>query len=353
MVRYLFTLFLILTAIPLKSIGQPKVLAELFRNDNCSNCMTADTNYDNYVASHPGVVLINYSNSNADANDPFFVASKPASDDRDKFYAPNVGLSDPNAYIDGFAGGANAEPTWESITTLSLSNTLPVIAPKIGFNLDGSGIDTISFSVSGSVDKNVIAYVAIKESKLYYDNPYGYGKPPGNIWNDVFRTMIPARGSSSFLMTGTHNFTVLYDPVDSNYFFSGVPQNMTAIIFVQDVNVVPSSNNSRQIEAIGEISMDPATAGVAQPASSSNRLILPVNPILHQGHLCVQLSQAAQVRIVLSDMLGRDVHTIGEVMMPEGQTSIEMASGILPAGCYIARMIVDGNEVDHAKLIVE
>ena len=38
-------------------------------------------------------------------------------------------------------------------------------------------------------------------------------------------------------------------------------------------------------------------------------------------------------------------------MMPEGQTSIEMERS-LPAGCYLARLLVDGREADHAKLII-
>src|SRR5579872_5541932 len=105
--------------------SQLKVLAELFRNINCGNCQSADNAYETYRASHPGIVVINYHNSNTDPNDPFYVQSKPSSENRDKFYNPS-GNADPAGSIDG-AGTVNTEGQWETFSNIALGHPLPLI----------------------------------------------------------------------------------------------------------------------------------------------------------------------------------------------------------------------------------
>ena len=86
LLRSVVTFLVLNSALPVAALAQtPTVLAELFRNIDCGNCQVADNSFEAYVKSHPGVVLINYNNSTPNPNDPFYLASSPASHDRDLF----------------------------------------------------------------------------------------------------------------------------------------------------------------------------------------------------------------------------------------------------------------------------
>lgn len=301
------------------------------------------------MSTHPGVVLINYHNSTGDPQDPFYTASLPGSNDRDQFYGGSSGLSDPNAYIDGISAGSGqqAEPTWEAFTTAAISKPLNAINATVAYGPNsGSGtIDTISFVLEPH--KTVVVYVAIKESQLYYVNSEKYGQPPGNLWNDVFRTMLPApNGSASF--TGTKSFTVVFDP--SNYPFSSDEQNMTAVIFTEDASST-GSNNSHQAEEIGVVSLAPPD-GVMERNTTTNRLIIPANPIKRQGHIGIELQSSSDVLLTLSDLLGREVRTLVDGRMPSGQSSVELEGSGLAAGSYVAHLSVDGRDAGHAMLVI-
>ena len=337
-------LLAISAGLPASGSAQPAVLAELFRNINCSNCQTPDNNYETYMSTHPGVVLINYHNSTGDPQDPFYTASLPASNDRDQFYGGSGGLSDPNAYIDGISAGSGAqsEPTWEAYTTAALSNALNAINATVAYG--PNGIDTISFILQPH--KTVVVYVAIKESQLYYVNSEAYGRPPGDLWNDVFRTMLPSpAGSTPF--TGTKSFTIVFDP--SNYPFTGNEQNMTAVIFTEDASST-GTNNSHQANALGVVSLARPSA-VAQSNSQASHLIISTNPFTGKDQIRLSLDAAGRAQVTLTDMLGRQVRTLVDGMMPAGETSLEMNGLTLPAGAYIARLTVDGHVASQAKFV--
>lgn len=350
MIRFYIAFFLLIVWQPISALAQPTVLAELFCNVNCTNCPTQDDAYNSYLASQPDVVLINYHNSDTDPNDPFYTASNPAAQDRDVFYGGPGGQNDPSASIDGFVAGTTAA-SWESYTNLSLAHPLPAITASLsqGPSVSGGNIDTISFTVTGSAPTQVNYYVVIKQSQIVYANSEGYGNPPGDLWNDVFRTMLPtAMGGTSFSFSGTHKFSVIYDP--SQYFLY-IPdeQNMTAVIFVQDVNA--SSDNNYQVEALDTIPLAPPAA-VTETTVATNRLIIPANPISSQGAFAFELASVGNVQLCLYDMLGRQVRTLVAGMMPSGETTVDMNGASLAPGCYIARLVVNGQDADHAKFIV-
>ena len=349
MVRFYTAFFLLIVCQPISALAQPAALAELFCNINCSNCPTPDNAYDNFLASHPDVVLVKYHNSDTDPNDLFYTGSKPASQNRDVFYGGPGGQNDPAASIDGIVAGSE-EAQWETYSNLALEHPLPVITSSIsqGPSVSGGNIDTISFTVTGSSSTQVIAYVAIKQSQILYPNTEGYGNPPGDLWNDVFRTMLPtASGSTPFSFSGTHKFSVVYDP--SQYLYSANEQNMTAVIFVQDQN--STSGNSYQVEAIDTIPLA-STAGVTATTTPSNRIILPTNPLSAQEEFSFSLAAAGDVQLSLFDLLGRQVRTLVSGMMPSGETTVNMSGASLSAGCYIARLVVNGRDADNEKFIV-
>jgi len=162
--------------------------------------------------------------------------------------------------------------------------------------------------------------------------------------------MLPSgTGSQPFAFSGTHKFDTIFDP--NNYNFSGNPQNMVAVIFVQDVNASANGTDYYPIEAIDTIPLM-GSAGVAETSAPSTHLMISSNPLISQGHIGFELESAGEVKLSLCDLLGREVRTLVESAMPAGQTSVEMNSVALPAGCYFARLMVDGHEADQEKFIV-
>ncbi|MFI5202023.1 MAG: T9SS type A sorting domain-containing protein [Candidatus Kapaibacterium sp.] len=347
-IRYCIVLFAISIGLPIATSAQqttPTVLAELFSNINCPNCPGPDSTYEVYVAAHPGAVLINYHNSTTDPNDPFYVASLPGSQDRDVFYGGPQ--NDPSAWIDGFSSTLG---NWETNTDQAAQHTFPG-SIDASVSPGPSGIDTILFTVMGSssVSGQVVYYVAIKESRIYFPNSEKYGNPPDSLWNDVFRVMLPSgNGSAPFSFSGTHHFTAIYKPNAGK--FTGNEQNMTAVIFVQDASA--SSGSNHQVEAVGTVPLASPGAVTETTVAPANRLIIPENPLRTNGAFEFELASAGDVQVTIFDLLGRQVRTLVEGMMPAGETTVDLNGNILPAGCYIARLTVDGYPADQAKFIV-
>jgi hypothetical protein len=342
-IRHSIVFFLVVIALPMSATAQPAALAELFSNFGCGNCAVPDTLYGAYLRTKPGVVLINYHNGAPYQSDQFYILSEPSSLDRNNFYGVS---QDPTAIIDGFSAGAT-EGDWESFTTNeALANQLPgTITSSISHG--PNNIDTIFFTITGSSSSQVAYDVAIKQSQIVYNNSQVYGNPPGNIWNDVFRVMLPgATGGTTFSLSGTHKFSVIFDP--SKYNFTSDEQNMTAVIFAQDEKA--SSNNNYQIEAIDTISLAPS-AGVMETTTPTTQLIVSANPLSSQGEIAFELAAAGDVRLSIFDMLGRQVGTLVQGMMPRGQTTVAMNGSMLPEGCYIAILTVDGRTADQAKFV--
>ncbi len=324
---------------------QPSVLTELFCNINCGNCPAPDSKYETYRSIHPNVIVINYHNSTTDNQEPFFVASFPYSQQRDQFYGGSGGLSDPSGYIDGIFG--SNESVWEALSNADAGKALP-ISPTVAYG--PNGIDTINFTVTGSASVQVSAAVAIKESQVYFVNDKDYGPTPGNLWNDIFRTTLTPAGGTNFNLNGTHTFSVVYD--SSIYQYAGNFQNMTAVVFIQDVSPsTPSNNNSHQVEAVGQLSLAPLS-GVSETSPSSDQLILPENPLPPNGEFQFELAKAGDVRISVYDLLGREVRTLLDGAMPAGKTTVDVSGASLSSGVYIVRMLVDGEAVDQKKFVV-
>jgi hypothetical protein len=348
--RYGAAFLILFTWFPLVASAQtPTVLAELFRNIDCTNCAQPDNSFESFVASHPGVIVINYNNGTPNPNDPFYIASNPASQDRNQFYGGANGLGDPTAYIDGLFGGTGSptEPQWEAIANAGLSKPLNPIYPTVEFG--PNGIDTISFTLGPH--KLVRAYVAIIESKIFYDNgKHSYGNPPDTLWNNVFRTMLPGPNGSDPFSGITPPFNVVFDPSQYDGKFTGNEQNMTAVVFTEDE--AATSNNSHQAEALGVVSLA-RPDGVTEANAATNRLIIPANPITRQGHIGIELQSSSEVQLTLFDLLGREVRTLVADRLPAGQTSVELEGSGLAAGCYVAHLAVDGRDAGHAMLVVQ
>jgi hypothetical protein len=328
---------------------QPKVLAELFSNINCGNCTAPDEQYDQFESQHPedGIIILNYHNGITEPpnnpHDPFYLAARSDVDVRGGSSFYNV-IQDPTGFIDGIP---TSQTQWTT-TTQTYAQT-PLTPISVTATKDVGGLIHITFTASGPSSSSSIAYVALKESHIVYDNSEAYGNPPSGYWDNIFRIMLPGpTGSTPLAANETRSFDVTYDPSQHPTW------NLTymdAVVFVQDVS--GNATSGFDVESIGDVSLAQFSAVTSANVAPHSRLLISSNPVINQAHIDFELAEAASVRITLFDMLGREVRTLAAGLMPAGQTSIEINAGSLPSGCYLARMIVNGEEADQQKLVVE
>jgi hypothetical protein len=351
-IRYFILLFLA-SAAPTQAQTQPQILAELFCSFGCANCPTPDNNYDAFVSQNPsyGIVVINYHNNIVSGNsDEFYKESKSDVDARDGSSYYNV-TGDPAAFIDGYVSLSSPQNEWvgDTKTAHNVPLTPLTVAPKAGFGSDG--LIHITFKATGPSLRSSIVRVALKESQIHFANtfPSGYGNPPDSIWNDIFRAMLPNSSDTTSLGPGeTRSFDVAFDPNQFLYGGNWNTQNMDAVVFVQDV---PSDGGKGfDVESIGVVSL--ASAGAVTPLSGTPPSSIRVAGLPSNPDLIVSLSASNPVRIIISDMLGRQVHTFVAGMMQSGQTTVDLTGAPLSPGCYIARLVVNGQDSDHAKIII-
>ncbi|HWF45202.1 MAG TPA: T9SS type A sorting domain-containing protein [Candidatus Kapabacteria bacterium] len=353
MKKYLPLLVLFAVSFANRSFAQtqPKVLAELFSNINCGNCSGPDEQYYGYASQHPelGVEIISYHNEITDPYDLFYNPShKPPNSNPNPSVAARESLYNIQVDPSGLIDGIPASQTQWATTTQTYAQT-PLTPINVTATKDAGGLIHITFIATGPSSGSSIAFVAIKESHIVYDNSEAYGNPPSGYWDNIFRVMLPGpTGSTPLAANETRSFDVTYDPSQHPTW------NLTymdAVVFVQDV--AGNATSGFDVESIGDVSLAQFSAVASANVAPLARLLISGNPVINQAHIGFELVEAASVHITLFDMLGREVRTLAEGMMPAGQSSIEMNAASLPSGCYLARMIVNGEQADQQKLVVE
>src|SRR5579883_539879 len=343
-----FLIFLLTSLFATSAFAQqaPKVLAELFSNTNCNNCKTPDEQFGSFIANNPqyGVVRISYHNDVSNVNDTFYQASLPASSIRSSaFY--NV-QTDPTAAINGTVLANNVQ-AWEALAKSNATTD-----PNIQLSARNAG-DSIIIHVTNKaqLSKSVRLYVALTESHIVMANTLAYGVPTSGYWDDVFRDMLPTgAGTDAFTPTGNDVYDVSFTPPTPD-----LPdatghvwntQNMKVVAFIQD----DQANPTKKVEALGVISLANLGVNDGPSVASSASIRVAGNPT--SPELRVSLPASQHARVVLSDLLGRTVGTLYDGNLPDGESTVEFAKSAIPAGCYIARLFVAGNETAHTKLIV-
>ncbi len=337
---------LLLLGYPSVSHAQPTILAEVFGNFGCANCKNADLAFDDYLFDKPTIQLINYHNEFPTPSDAFFAVARQGQQYlyRSTLYAVN---GDPVEVTNGGAiERANSELTWED--NCNSATHLPPLTVTAYKTADG--MIYIHAKNTLTLPAAVRLNVALLESNIVQANPGAQGIPPSNVWDNIFREMLPTPDGFLFTPTGADEFTYSFDPTqtDANG-DTWNPDNMKAVAFLQD-----DQGATKKVESLGVVSLAnlPLSAVTASDHKTTGLRILG-NPTKGTSQFWLTLPSSSHVKLTLSDMLGREVRVLVDVQMPEGQTSVEMNTGTLPAGCYIARMFIGGSEVDHAKLVVE
>jgi hypothetical protein len=333
-----FFLFLAVSGIPMSL--QAQVIAEAFRNDDCTNCRTPDDGYESFLASHPeyGVNIVYLHNNSPDPYDPFFSAASADVSARTSFY--NVS-SDPILIINGVNAGANLSD-WKTITTEAAKQSATPEKLVLSSLVNKNGTLAIKVSITGSrPGTSVKLNVMIIESGIVYTNTGSYGSLPNNIWNNIFRMMLPSsNGSDPFVLSHDTSFVYTFDPTGKNWNLA----NLRVVAFLQDTKTGTNGTHSIYGNAA-------TTNGFFQSAVNDYRDqgtsvgILSANPFSSSTRIPLHLQKLSYVKAIVYNSLGMQVATLADQTIGEQDVELGFYPHDLSSGVYYIHVIIDGMPV--------
>lgn len=326
-----------------------QILVEVYRNIDCANCRQPDDGLEQFVqqynAQNPTkpITIVYFHTDFPSPVDPFYLASQ--TDVSSRFYDLYQQSSTPVAAVDGFVAGTTLS-NWK--TTINLASQRPIPGTVTVTAADTNGMITVTMIVSGSGGKQVRPSVMLLESNIIYNNTKSYGTPAS--WGNIFRAMIPAKnGGDPFVLSGTNTFTYKYDATGKGFNES----NLSVVAFLQDVAPQASPNASSYLTegftmapVVQNSSVEPT------PATASALGIAMPNPAHGSVSIPFSLTSPAQVRITVSDELGREVATIANGVFGEGNNSAVFSPADPRPGMYVVTMTVNGAFVGSKKIIL-
>ncbi|MEI8134987.1 MAG: Omp28-related outer membrane protein [bacterium] len=321
-----------------------QLLVESFRNMDCAPCKTNDIPFEAYLKAHPEfkVNLVYIHNNIGDTHDPFYLATQT-----DALYRQNIYKvsSDPSVFVSGYKTDPNVD-AWKQYTSAAFTNVHYGTTVTVGASADKSDKIHITMHVEGSSSgKQVKPYIMLVESGIsYHNNDVNYGNPENDIWDNVFRGMIPAKdGDVATVITGAKDYAYDYDVSGKGFNLA----NCKVIAFLQEVTTQTDAV-SRNI--IGMSSSAVATAGVEDAVAEESRLGLPLsNPAVRSVTIPFQISHPSTVRIVAIDILGNEVELLNE-FVSNTKSHITFTPRSQVATMYTLRMYANGKAVGTQKV---
>ncbi len=344
--RRILIFTILLSALLMWKSAHAQILVEIFRNINCGNCRTPDDSYAAFLAAHPDyqTQVVNIHNSITDAQDPFYLST--GSDAEYRSTTVYKVASDPDAFISGISGGGNSVSQWEQLTTSAQTISYPVSMTATA-SLNSLGQIVVDMQLSGSsAGKQVKPYAMLVESGIVYDNTLLYGSEPNNIWDNIFRAMIPGKdGGTALVVSGATSLEFIYDTTGRNWNI----KNCKIIAFLQAVT--PRSDNVSH-DILGLAVASSITAAMQSAKNNAgNFLGSPIpNPSQTFAKIPFNISGPANVHIVVCDDLGREVETIYNGFV-EGSSFATFMPKNLIHGIYYARMYASGEYVGMQKVV--
>jgi hypothetical protein len=340
MVRVLVVLSLLI----LSGVSNAQVIAESFRNTNCSNCKIPDEQYEDFIAANPSykVILVNYHNSITNPADVFYLASKADVDQRSGKNFYNV-ENDPFMFVGGYTAG-DLVSNWKTLTIEAAAITNPFTV-EVTKSLSGNLI-TIDAHVTGSSSQQVRPYALILESGIVYDNQHSYGNPSSGKWNDIVRAIAPtANGGDPVTISGSQHFQFTYDITGKNW----NPAQIHIVFFLQQVTKVTPGNNY-PILGVNKTSIGFTSVKKSKEYSGFSLTYGGVNPFTRKNYVKLASDKPAQVKVVISNVLGNTVATAFEGYVAGGEQVVDLDIANLNEGVYFARLFVGNEQVDVVKI---
>lgn len=336
-------LLVVLSLFVLSGVSYAQVIAENFRNTNCSNCKVPDDQYEEFLAANPSykVILVYYHNEITNPIDVFYLASKADVDERggDNFYDVNT---DPHMCIGGYSAG-NKVSDWKTLTTEAAAITNPFTI-DVTKTLSGNLL-TIDADVTGSSNQQVRPYALVLESGMIYNNTFGYGNPPSGTWDNVVRAIVPtANGGDPVKISGSQHFQFNYDLTGKGW----NPANIHIVFFLQQVAIVTPGINY-PILGVGKTEYIKSVRK-SKEYSGFSLTYGGLNPFTRKNYVKLSADKPAQVKVLISNVLGNTVATAFEGYVPGGEQVVDLDMLSLNEGVYFARLFVGNEQVDVVKI---
>ncbi|HEY6172528.1 MAG TPA: Omp28-related outer membrane protein [Candidatus Kapabacteria bacterium] len=324
-------------------VSSAQVIAENFRNTACANCKEPDEQYEEFIALNPSykVILINYHNGSPSPNDPFYLASKNDVNPRSNvFYGV---AADPYMFIQGYSAGSKVSD-WKTLTTEANAIKSPFTV-NVTKSLAGN-IITIEADVTGSSSQQVRPYALILESDIVYNNEEDYGNPLSGKWNDVVRAIVPTpNGGDPVTISGSQHFQFTYDITGKGW----NPENIHIVFFLQQVTMVTPGINY-PILGVNKTSKGFTSVKKSKEYSGFSLKYGGVNPFTRKNYVKLASDKPAQVKVVISNVLGNTVATAFEGYVAGGEQVVDLDIASLNEGVYFARLFVGNEQVDVVKI---
>lgn len=332
----------VLSLFVLSGVSNAQVIAENFRNTDCANCKVPDDQFEEFITANPSynVILVNYHNSFPSPQDPFYLASKNDVNPRsNNFYQV---VSDPFMFVGGYSAGSKVSD-WKTFTQEAAAITNPFTV-NVTKSLAGN-IITIDASITGSSSQQVRPYALILESDILYNNDLGYGNPPSGKWNDIVRAIAPtANGGDPVTISGSHNFQFTYDITGKGW----NPDNIHIVFFLQQATKV--NPNNYPILGVNKTSKGFTSVKKSKEFSGFSLKYGGLNPFTRKNYVKLAADKPAQVKVLISNVLGNTVATAFDGYVPGGEQVVDLDMASLSEGVYFARLFVGNEQVDVIKI---
>jgi hypothetical protein len=325
-----------------------QIIAEAFRNDDCANCRTPDDGYESFIASNPGYgVAIVYIHDNfPDPADPFYQASAADVTSLVNYYQI---ISDPTLIISGVNAGANLSD-WKSITTEAASQ--PPSAEKLTLSSisNSNGTLSVKVDITGSHSGTTLKLnVMIVESDIEYSNNGSYGNLPNNLWNNIFRKMLPSStGSAAFVLSHDTSFVYTFDPTGKNWNVA----NLHALAYLQDTKTGSSGSHPIYGNKTSDIGFF-QNAVNNQVEASTNIGNVSSNPFSSSTRIPLHLEKPSYVKAIVYNSLGIQVATLADQTIDAPDASLTFYPHDLSAGAYYIYVMIDGKLVAVRPVIYQ
>jgi len=326
--------------------AQPKVVAEMFRGMSCGNCKQPDDQFETFVngLSAGDVVIIYYHNGIPTTHDAFYQANTSEVNARNQYYGVSA---DPIGFIDGVNAGATFSG-WQSYTNQAIATSplTATITPTVSLNGQQLSVQLV---INGSAQGQVVPYIALLEDSIVYHNTDVYGNPPNDTWNNVFRaTVTPASGADPFILTGTGSKTVNYS-LD----LTGKSWNIAHLKIVAFIQAATAGTQNSHIMYGAAVAPVAASAVYSKGGVLATGLgVISPNPFHGEVSIPFQLQKSSHVKLVVTDLLGREMTSLLDRTVGEGSHEVTFAPRLSgQTGVYFVHFVVDGVPAQVAKII--
>lgn len=322
------TILILLTLSSITYPGDKRVLLELLTNAHCFSCVSAYEFFKQFRSTSPvssSVSYIFYHVTQPGVEDSIYYENKIESDMRNVYYGSIIAA--PILFVDGLFAGSNPK-TWQNAIEVAAAAPSPMTMMLSG-KVSGNTV-TISTTISQTGD---LFYDDLRLHLVATEHVTGYiGKNGVTPQTYAMRKMINGGEGEPLTMTKGETKTIVRSFTRQLHWN---PEGLWVTAFVQ-------SKSKRSVVQSSMMSVTLFTVtNVSPPASVPETFVLRQNfpnPFNPSTIIEFQLPQSEHVSLTVHDPLGREIASLVNQTLPEGNHSYTFDANRLPSGVYLYKL---------------